>query len=519
MFVIDPMGGLAEALLNYLAHPYLCTDEVRKRLVYLEPADTDWVMPFSSLDHRDADELYYALGRHCDCMLRTGRDHDLTTQLRLRRWLYTCFLSTAMMRYPPAAAQFLLRPGTEQHEVMLSQLPDVLQLEWAEIINAGSRERITMLDSTRNRLAPFFSCPALSRMLSRTQNYFDVARFFREKRIVIINLDTKGKLDRNVAHAIGGLLANQIIEGARNLSPMLVGPSILVMDEFQHFVDDTMYENLPLLRQRGMGVVLSHQSFDQLIKGEVDMSSIVWQARSRVVLPNDGADADLIAQELASLNYDPKAVKDEIVSFRQKKVGQQLVKLHGGNSVSTTSSATDETRSLGGNTGTARPLHGGALEGSKSHGESWNRGQSEKKATSVGETESWSETLVDILEDFYEVSGRTFYTFEDQMRCMARDIRQLRTGQGFLKLKDDPRLRRVDFDRLAMAATNEIIERRAELLERNYRDASLFLPKAVVEQDWERFVSGLAGGTVIPPHLTRGIEDTRENEADDIFLR
>jgi hypothetical protein len=500
IFVIDPLGGLAESLLNFMAHPTLCPESVRRRLVYIEPANTDYVMPFNPLRFLDENDLYYRTGRASDVMLRSGSSHDMSIMLRLRRWLYNCFYSIGAMGYPPSAAQFLVQPGTDQHNQLLSQIPPQLQLAWSEIMQAGLRERITILDSTRNRLNPFFVCPALNYMLSSTQSNFDVTRFMTEKKIVIINLAPKGKIDPHIASTIGGLMVNEIIQTARNLPRDIVTPTALVLDEFQNFVGEDLYSAIPETRQLGLQLYLSHQSMSQLEQGDVDMRGIVWQARNRFMFANDADDADLLAHELATQTYDSKELKDQIEVFRQKKVGQSLIRLNNFSATNTSSHAFDENRSSGTTRGRSYQHGQPYSDSTYTDGSSVNRGQSEKNATSQGTSQGWSETMIDNLEDFYEVSSRTYYTFDEQVRRWARRVRQRSTGQAFAKFKDDNRIHEVDVDQLVIPMIPALVDLKAKLLEENFANRELFLPTSEVQTQWNGFVHGLGQGTIIPPN-------------------
>lgn len=522
IFVIDPLGGLAEAILSFMAHPTLCPESVRKRLVYIEPANTDYCMPFNPLIFNDENDLYYRTSRTSDVMLRSGKSHDMTLMLRLRRWLYNCFYSVGALGYPPATAQFLIQPGTEQHEELLRQIPDRLRNEWAEILKAGLRERIHALDSTRNRLNPFFTCHVLNYMLSNTESFFDVDRFMREKKIVVVNLAPKGKLDPHVANSIGGMMVNEIVQSARNLPRDIVNPTMLVLDEFQNFVSEEMYNTLPETRQLGLQLLLSHQSFSQLWQGEVDMRGIVWQARNRFMFANDADDADILAHELASLSFDPKELKDQVEVFRQKKIGQKLVRLNNFSATNTRSNAYDETSSFGSNNG--RSYNSNDPYGGVTHSEGTNssRGKSTKQADSRGTSEGWSETLIDELQDFYEVSSRTYYTFDEQMRRWAKRVRRLLTGEALGKFKDDNRIHHIDVDQVVIPMIPALKELKAKLLEENFANRELFIPTAIVKQRWEDFTARLGAGTSIPPNQQEiinaiRIEHKGDSNNDSVF--
>ena len=289
-----------------------------------------------------------------------------------------------------------------------------------------------------------------------------------------------------------------------------------ILDEFQNFVDSTLYSALPETRQMGLQLLLSHQSFSQLEQGDVDMRGIVWQARTRAMFCNDAEDADLLAHELASLKYDPKLLKDQIETFRQRKVGQELVRLQNFNASTSKSSGQDRGYSSSRNDERSFAIQYDPRSGRRSDGASYGSTWSEKNSTTSVSTEGWSETLIDQLEDFYEVSNKTFYTFDEQMRNWARLIRTLDTGNALLKIKDDHDLYNIMVDRLLFPMTPAHVEARQRLLEENFSNRNLFIPRTEVDTTWDRFVQQLGSGALRAPNH-QALMDIEEGGDDSVF--
>ena len=470
MFIIDPLGGLSNDLLNFFAHPTLCPDNVRDRLVYIEPARTDKVLTFNPLSFTCDDDLFFNTGRTVEVILRGSNSQDLASQPRLRQWMFNSLLSTAAMEYPPAMAEFLLRPGTEQHDQMMRQIPERLRLVWAEVLKSGGSMKMQLLESTRNRTAPFFDCPILRLMMSQRVGNFDVEELIRERKIVLINLSPKGIINTDIAATLGGLFVNEILERARNMPPDLVKPTVLCMDEFQNWVGNDLLSAIPEVRQRGIELILAHQSLSQLKRGDTDLTSIIYQCRNKILFCNSGEDADLLANELAAMDFDPKWLKEELKNFRQKKVGQDKVILRSNTKTETTSTATDE--STGSNKGktnsTTKPENGNTGSEQSGTSESESHGKSKKEAHSTGSSETYSEALVDDIEDFYEVSSRTYFTFQEQFQEWAKRIRKMETGHMICKFKDDPKLYHVLGEMLQIPETPTLLKLKEELIERNF---------------------------------------------------
>lgn len=484
LFLIDVMGNQSQDLLKWMASERLCPQHVRDRLVYIEPARDDIVLPFNPLLHEGDDHLYYQCGRTVEITLRAWLSQNIEEMPRLRQWCFNSFFAVAAMGLPLAAVQYLLHPGSDEHEAMLRRLPERLKPVWAEILNSRGSERVRILESTRNRLAPFFDSGILRRMFSSIENRFDVPSLIRERRIVVINLAGYGRLDRHIGHTIGGLFVNEIIQRAMNLPPRVVDPTVLLLDEFQHFVSPDLYDALPIIRQVGLRLIFGHQSFSQLIRGDVDMSGLVWQARSRLMFANDAEDADLIAHELATITYDPWRLKEVLKTFRQRITGHRREWVKSVGRTSTTSHATDisESASTGWRSGESRNPSADFPTTSTGEESSTTRGRSTKEATSDGQSEGRSETLVPIHEDFYETSSKTYFGFDEQRTLWAQLVRAKRTGEAFGKFKDDPRLYDIAINHHPLPDTPTLLRRVEELKAQNFA-SDLFRSKSDVEQE------------------------------------
>jgi len=488
LFLIDPMGNLSRDLLKWMASPQLCPQHVRDRLLYIEPAHSDIVLPFNPLVHDSEDHLYFQVGRAVECVLRAWASQNVEEMPRLRHWTFASFFAAAAMGFPIAACRYLLRPGTDEHKALLHRLPGELQYMWSEILGAKGNESIRLLESTRNRLAPFFDSGILRRMFSCVESRFDVARFIRERRIVILNVGSFGKLDLHIAQTIGGLAVNEIIRTVMNSSPSEVDPTYILLDEFQHFVSGDLYDALPTVRQQGARLLLAHQSFDQLIRGDIDLSGLIWQARSRLMFANDADDADRIAHELATLSYDPMRLKEILYTRRQRIAGHQREWMEH------VSHARNSSRSYGyqRSHNTARSFD----ESPRHPGDPLNRveadaqGANDNHAEGMVEGTGRNETLVPIHEDFLEVSRKTYFSFEEQRTEWAQKVRRRRTGEAFGKFRDDETLYDILVDHYPIPETPRLRESIEELKQLNFA-SDLFLSRARVEEEGEKLRESL----------------------------
>lgn len=486
LFLVDPMGGLSRELLLWIANERYCPEHVRRRLVYFEPARDESVLPFNPLLHGSEEQLYFQVGRAVEIVLRAWESQNISEMPRLRRWIFASFFSAASLGFPISSCRWLLQPGTAEHVAFMERLPRDLQAMWTEILTARGSEAIKLLESTRNRLAPFFESGILRRMFGSVENSFDVRRFILDRKIVIVNLKSFGRLDSHIADAIGGFIVNEVLQSAMNMKPSEVDPTYLLLDEFQHFVGPDLFDAIPVVRQLGLRLILAHQSFSQLVKGDLDLTNIIWQARSRLMFANDAEDADIIANELATLTFDPMKLKDVLYSKRQRIVGHRREWVESMTSTTTDSESNDETESRSETEREGKSISEKSLHGSKSEGRDSgiSRGNSRRQAHSSGSSHGRSETLVPIHEDFVEVASKTFQSFDEHRLEFAKRIRLKPTGHAFAKFRDDTRIRDVAIEHTPLIVTDRLEQRLEELLSQNF-SADVFRSKADAEREDE----------------------------------
>ncbi|MCA9097741.1 MAG: hypothetical protein KDA36_05125, partial [Planctomycetaceae bacterium] len=179
-------------------------------------------------------------------------------------------------------------------------------------------------------------------------------------------------------------------------------------------------------------------------------------------------------------------LKEEMKSLRQRIVGHRKEWLKNYGKTATSSDATDITTSESNARRTGQTHGPDAVKPTRSEGDQSGstHGHSEKHATSEGTSEGQSETLVPIHEDYYEVSKRTYYSFEEQRTIWAQHIRSKRTGEAFGKFRDDPRLYDIAIDHHPILETPTLLRRIEELRAKNF-ESDLFRSKQEVERESE----------------------------------
>ncbi len=509
--IIDRMGGFSHELLLWMSSDY-CPDRVRQRLVYIEPAREDVVLPLNPLLYDTDAHGYYKVSRATDIVLRAWESQNIDAMPRLARWTFNSFWAAAQLGLTIADCVHFLMPGSPHHEPLLRLLPERLRLEWSDLVGSRSAEVLRILDSSRNRLKPFFESDILKRMFGSRQNRFDAGRFMQEGRIVVVNLQPANRLSEQLGDAIGSLILNEVLSTARSLPRGVRYPTYLVLDEFQRFVGPDIEAALPEVRQLGLKLLLSHQSFAQLQRGDHDLTSMIFQAQSRLIFGLQGQDADMLADELASITYDPKRIKDELYSRRQLVTGHRVVELASRSRTETFSQQWRE--DFGTNWGAAENTSRRSdnvrdyVRGeAKNSGSSQRRGEGGGTGSSTGS--GTHESLVPEHEQFLELSTRSFYSFEEQKQLWAQQVRNLPTGTALLRLVNDPKLYRLAVKRSApghlkwsdsrlMRDYPAALERLDQLVEANFQQDLFVTPKLIDQESEARLQSVLHPRIAIP---------------------
>lgn len=443
--VVDFLGGLSHDLLLWMSTDR-CTDQVRDRLVLLRPGDARAMTTLNPLLYGDPDEGFFKVNRATELILRAWSAQSLGEQPRLARWLFNAMWACAQLGLTVSDTEHLLLPGSPYNPAIMAILPERLRAEWGEILSArNAAEATRILDSTRNRMKPFHESGILRRMFGSTVNRLDALRFMREGKILLLDLSPRGRLSPHEANAIAGLVVNEFLAAARSLPRDVRYPTYLWLDEFQRLVTPDFEYAIPEMRQLGVRLILAHQSFSQLRTPTTDLTSLIWQPQTRLMFGEQGEDAELLAQEIASLTYDPKRVKNELYSLRQVQVGHDTVTLKSWGETVTDTDTWGQSEGLSKNESDGRARRDGSTEQTRSTGES----KSQKNDSSRGggqsraKTSSTHEQLVARLEDVRELSAQTFYTFEEQRSLWAQQVRKLHTGVCVARVVNDDRVRTI----------------------------------------------------------------------------
>lgn len=170
-----------------------------------------------------------------------------------------------------------------------------------------SKDRVTNVESTLNKVSAFASDPRIRLMLSSKKSTINFREIMDQGRVVLINL-SKGVLRTN-SFLLGALFVAKIQMAAMSRQELPVSqrqPFYLYVDEFQNYATFSFAEIMSEARKYGLSLILAHQSLEQL--DEKLRSIVLANAKNFVVFRVDRQDAELLVKYLTT--YDPYALKE-----------------------------------------------------------------------------------------------------------------------------------------------------------------------------------------------------------------
>lgn len=441
IFIFDPLGNFSNDLLKFLVHPKYCTQRVRERFLYIEPARRNTVLPFNPIEESDSHNRYYTIMRAVDLILRAWAAQNVAEQPRLLQWTYKSFCAAAHAGIPISLCRYLLHPDTKHHNAILERLPAESKNQWLEVLNPRNTQNAgKLLESTRNRLDPFFECDNLKYTFGVWNGRFHARHLIKERRIVLFNLASLGALPGFIGDTIGSLFLNQIFETAAVMATTegtaSMPPTYIAIDEFHRYLSPDMEYALATTRQMNIRLILANQSYAQLAKrDDLALEQMIWQARTRFMFCNYAADADLLADEIAKTMYDGSLIKDVRTTIRQIVTGYRREWLNSYSNGTSSSVGQSLAKSTNESThlSTTQGLFG-YVSSSTGGGSASGFTESGTNSQGVSSSHGVSETLLPNLHTFDEVAGKTYKDFNEQAIEFGQQIRRLKTGEAFLHL-------------------------------------------------------------------------------------
>lgn len=286
--VLDPHGDLALAALALV--PKARTNDV----CYIDPADTDSALAFNILRQGGADVLPHLVA---SSLLSVFKKHWADAWgPRLEHVLRNAILAVVPDRR--ATLLFLYRFLTDEalRGRLASRIHDPVVRQFWTVEFPGYRPALQAeaLSPVLNKLGAFVSNGYVRRIVAQERSRLDVGDLVQGRGILIGNLSV-GRVGEDASHLLGSLLVSAVQVAAMRRSHA-EPPFFLYIDEFQHFVTDSLSTMLSEARKFGIGLTLSHQYLQQLPPGL--LGAVRGNVGSLVVMRLGAEDAHELAAEV-----------------------------------------------------------------------------------------------------------------------------------------------------------------------------------------------------------------------------
>lgn len=423
--LIDPHGDLYHDILDFCSsiheHPKAKHLNLASRVIPFDVAEEDYVFGFNPMARNKAMLVYQVISA-MESIRKSWQMDSFSATPRLARWLFNMNyaliegdLTLMQARHLASLPNNDYRPGI----IGRIQNQDV-KAEWEYVSELRNKERQEQLESSLNRLQPFFQNHHLRRIFGRKQNTINFPNVLQNNNIVLVNLAYQGSIREDQQRLIGTMLINELLTAAFARPKGQRNPFFVLIDEFQHFVTKDICEILDGGRKFGIHLVLAHQHLGQLKKDDHEVYySTLTNARTKVVFGGVNVDdLKVMGEELFLPEFNPNEIKQEIWQTKFRPVeSTRIVTASSESSGSGSSFARAGSTVLSCNE-TFIPGSGWfAAEEKASRG----KGSGKTDSSSEGESSSSSsgttvtETPFYEFHEFQELSSREFRSFQEQM--------------------------------------------------------------------------------------------------------
>lgn len=292
------------------------------------------------------------------------------------------------------------RPLLDSLEILRGE--GLLEIEESEILateldyyyRQTPKRREELTESIFNRLRRILSSPALQETFSQREGRFHLTELIKEPgKIILTNLGSSPRLSRRASTLLGSLLLAELVmalelRGARE-------PQVAVIcDEASRFITPDLGIAFAELRGYGCSMTLAAQSLSQLADEErKTLETCMACSETIIAFRLSFEDAERLARGF--LKFEPHLIKDEIFQTKYEPYISPI----------TTSTSSRSQSYL----------------------------EDEPDIVRITETEATNTGYITEHLAFEELTSRTFYSLEEQIRMLAEEIRDLPDREAILK--------------------------------------------------------------------------------------
>jgi hypothetical protein len=258
---IDPHGGSAEKLLNYI--PEWRINDV----IYFDVSDTDFPIAFNPLEDLGpmkrpliADGLMSVFKKIWPDAFSGRMEYILNNTM------------LALLEYPDPTILGINRMLTDKEfrkKVVANVSDPIVKNAWDELMKWDDKRWSEASGALINKVGQFSTNPLIRNIIGQSQSTFDFRKAMDERKIIIINL-SKGKIGEQNAPLLGAMLITKIYLAAMSRAELpahvieKMPPFYFYVDEFQNFANDSFANILSEARKYKLCLTVANQYIAQM---------------------------------------------------------------------------------------------------------------------------------------------------------------------------------------------------------------------------------------------------------------
>ncbi len=313
--LLDPHGDLAEEVLDRVPRSRL------QDVVYLNPADIDFPVPFNVLEAVDEAQHHLIAAGLVSIFKRFWADSwGPRTEYLIKNAVL------ALLETPGATlldvSRILINDAFRTQVVAGLQNPAVGRFWEHEYAAYSPKFREEVIAPIQNKVGEFTMTPLVRNIVGQRKNLFELRKLMDEGKVLIVNL-AKGALGEDTAALLGSMILTRILLAAftRQDTPEAERrPFFLYVDEFPSFATQgTMSALLSESRKYKLGLILSHQYLAQV--SDDLRGAIFGNIGTAVTFQLSAEDAEYVSREFAPVCAEELTGLDQHHIFLKLKVG------------------------------------------------------------------------------------------------------------------------------------------------------------------------------------------------------
>lgn len=311
--VIDPHGDLIDSVIGHIPEHRL------KDVILIDPSDTEYSIGLNLLSAKSYNEQMVL-------------ESDLVSVFKRQSTSWgdqmTSVLSNAINAFLESNKGGTLL-DLRRFLVDTTFRNDFLKTVNDETVHTYWKHEFPVLKN--NSIAPIltrldtFLRPKVLRTMMMQRKGIDFDDVMNNKKILLVKL-SQGLIGEQNSYLLGTLIIsklNQFAQARQQVDSDKRVPFFLYIDEFQNFITDSLSSILSGARKYGLGLVLAHQSMEQVNTKDKEVAeSILSNPYTRICFRLGDSDAKKLESSFASF---------ESYDLQNQKVGDAIVRIGQGN--------------------------------------------------------------------------------------------------------------------------------------------------------------------------------------------